>query len=294
LRGQPRYVSSSYYQFRVIHSSILSLSNSLSLLFTQPIQLTTEFVLTLRFWLTCKILNILVCLSVLSLPDLAACHGNCLLRGPLVGIASLVHATPSMSPIPPLAAYSLLPLSHCIPPSYSSSYRTHLPNATNASYMPHLDASASAWHQLRRCSAHTYAILHTLFTNGCRLSPFSLPSVGACYRYLFSLNVGVSKIEIRDHSNTKTTTPLPTAKVTDETNNLAYTPTDANTNLTARSTVDDSSQNARCLSLEFEMLLDDSASVRRGVECWMSRFWFRHDRRCRRRRRASLRTRAQV
>jgi len=115
--------------------------------------------------------------------------------------------------------------------------------------MPHLDASASAWHQLRRCSAHTYAILHTLFTNGCRLSPFSLPSVGACYRYLSSLNVGVSKIEIRDHSNTKTTTPLPTTKVTDETNNLAYTPTDANTNSNARSTLDDSSQTLDiCLS----------------------------------------------
>jgi len=195
------------------------------------------------------ILDILICVSVPSLPDLAACHGNSFSpRGPLVAIASLVHTTPSMHPVPPLAAYSLLPLSHCIPPSYSSSYRTHLPDATNASYMPHLDASASAWHQLRRCSAHTYAILHTLFTNGCRLSPFSLPSVGACYRYLSSLNVGVSKIEIRDHSNTKTTTPLPTAKVTDETNNLAYTPTDANTNLNARSTVDDSSQNARCLS----------------------------------------------
>ena len=37
--------------------------------------------------------------------------------------------------------------------------------------------------------------------------------------------------------------------VTDETNDLAYTHTNANMNLNARSTVDDSSQNARCLSI---------------------------------------------
>jgi len=127
--------------------------------------------------------------------------------------------------------------------------------------MPHLDASASAWHQLRRCSTHNYAILHTLFINGRGLSPFSSPSVGACYRYLSSLNVGVSKIEIRDHSNTMMTTPLPTTKVIDETNDLAYTHTNAHTNLNSHSIVDDSSQNARCLSLKFKMLLDNSASA---------------------------------
>jgi len=59
-----------------------------------------------------------------------------------------------------------------------------------------------------------------------------------------SLNVEVPYIEIRDHSNTKMTTPLPITKVTDETKNLAYTPSDVNTNLNARSTVDVSSQNA--------------------------------------------------
>ena len=113
--------------------------------------------------------------------------------------------------------------------------------------MPH----ASSRRQ-RQCLAptpslqrYTYAILHTLFINAL---PFSLPSVGDCYRYLSSLNAGVSKIEISDHPNTKTNTPLPTAKVTDETNDLAYTPTDANTNSNARSMVDDSSQNTRCLS----------------------------------------------
>ena len=60
-----------------------------------------------------------------------------------------------------------------------------------------------------------------LFITGRALSPFSLPSVIACYRCLPSLNVGVSKIEIRDHWNTKTTTPLPTMNVTDETKDLA-------------------------------------------------------------------------
>jgi len=64
--------------------------------------------------------------------------------------------------------------------------------------------------------------------------PYHCPP-SACCRYLSSLNVEVPYIEIRDHSNTKMTTPLPTTKVTDETNNLAYTPSDANTNLNARS-----------------------------------------------------------
>jgi len=153
----------------------------------------------------------------------------------------------------PRSISSFLSISPCIPPSYPSSYRTPLPNSTNASYMPHLDASAGAWHQLRRCSTHTYAILHT---------PSSLMDVD-CHpsHCLPSLNVGVSKIEICDHSNTKMTTPQPTTKVTDETNDLVYTPTDANMNLNARSTVDDSSQNARCPSLEFKMLSNDSASA---------------------------------
>ena len=61
----------------------------------------------------------------------------------------------------PRSISSFPSLSPCIPPSYPSSYRTPLPNSTNASYMPHLDASASAWHQLRCWSTHTYAILHT-------------------------------------------------------------------------------------------------------------------------------------
>jgi len=78
--------------------------------------------------------------------------------------------------------------------------------------------------------------------------PLSLPSVGACCQYLSSHNNEVSYIEVCDHSNTKMTTPLPTTKVTDEANDLAYTPTDANTNLNARSTADYSSQNAPCLS----------------------------------------------
>jgi len=65
---------------------------------------------------------------------------------------------------------------------------------------------------------------HTFFIDGRGLSPFSLPSLSACYRCLPPLNVGVSKIEICDHSNTKMSTPLPTTKVTDETNDLTYTP----------------------------------------------------------------------
>ena len=88
-----------------------------------------------------------------------------------------------------------------------------------------------------------------------------MPSVGACCQYLPSLDVEVPYIEIRDHSNTKTTMPLPTAKVTDETNHLAYTPSNANTNLNARSAVDVSSQNTQSLSLEFKMLPNDSASA---------------------------------
>ena len=92
-----------------------------------------------------------------------------------------------------------------------------------------------------------------LFITGRALSPFSLPSVSACYRCLPSLNVGVSKIEIRDHSNTKTTTPLSTTKVTDETNDLAYTPTDANTNVLRWTIV----PRTLDVSLEFKVLLDD-------------------------------------
>ena len=156
----------------------------------------------------------------------------------------------------PRSISSFPSLSACIPPSYPSSYRTPLPILTNASSR-----------RQRQCLAPTPSLQRphlcdpprTFFINGRGLSPFSLPSLVACHRCLPSLNVGVSKIEICDHSNTKMSTPLPTTKITEETNDLAYTLTDANTNLNARSTVDDSSQNARCL--EFKMLLDDSASA---------------------------------
>ena len=97
---------------------------------------------------------------------------------------------------------------------------------------------------------------HTFFVDGRGLSFFSLPSLSACHRCLSSLNVRVSKIEICDHSNTKMSTPLPLTKVTDETNDLAYAHTDANMNLNARSTLDDSSQtldiclsSSRCCSM---------------------------------------------
>ena len=57
---------------------------------------------------------------------------------------------------------------------------------------------------------------------------------------LSSLDVGVSCIEIRDRSSTKITTTLPTTKVTDETDDLAYTPTDTSTDLNAHSALNDS------------------------------------------------------
>ena len=152
-------------------------------------------------------------------------------------------------------------LSSCIPPSYSSSYRTHLLDATNASYMPHLDASASAWHHLLRCSPHTYVVLYlspSLMDVHCPSHcPPSVLATGTCTpstsRFPISRSVTTRIRRRRRH--------LPTTKVTNETNDLAYTPTDANTNLNARSMADDSSHNALCLSLEFKMLLDDSASA---------------------------------
>jgi len=149
----------------------------------------------------------------------------------------------------PRSISSFPSLSPCIPPSYPSSYRIPLPNSTNASYAPS--------RRQRQCLAPTPSLQHphlcdpphTFFIDGRGLSPFSLPSLGACHWCLPSLTVGVSKIEICDHSNTKMSTPLPTTKVTDETNDLAYTHTNTNTNLNSHSMVDDSSQNARCLSL---------------------------------------------
>jgi len=111
--------------------------------------------------------------------------------------------------------------------------------------MPHLDASGSAWHQLRRCSTHTYAIFYpssSLMDVHCRPSHCPL-SVLATSTSPSTLGFPISRSW---PSNTKM--PLPTTNVTDETNDLIYTPTNANTNLNARSTADDSSQNARCLS----------------------------------------------
>jgi len=145
--------------------------------------------------------------------------------------------------VPPPSDLAALPL----PPT---EYRHRIPQAVEHTYptqpMPHLDTSASAWHKPRRCSTHTYAILHTsssLMDVCCRPSHCP-PSVLATN----SPSVDVSYIESCDHSNTKTATHLPTTKVNDKTNDLAHTPTDANTNLNARSTEDDSSQNTRCLS----------------------------------------------
>jgi len=129
-----------------------------------------------------------------------------------------------MSRVPPCSISSFPSLSPCIPPSYPSSYQTPLPNSTNASYMPHLNASASAWHQLRRCSTHTYAILHTFFMLGFPRSRSVTTRIRRCLRH-----------------------------VADETNDLVYTPTNTNTNLNARSTVDDSPRtpdvsSSRCCS----------------------------------------------
>jgi len=94
-------------------------------------------------------------------------------------------------------------------------------------------------------------------------------SLGGCYRYLSSLNLGLSYIEIRDHSSTMMTMPLPT-KITNRTNDLANTPTDASMNLNICSTLNNSSQNARP-SPRFKILLDKSALACWSLEGWMFR-----------------------
>jgi len=67
------------------------------------------------------------------------------------------------------------------------------------------------------------------------------------------------------------TMPLPT-KITNRTNDLANTPSDASMNLNICSTLNNSSQNARP-SPEFKILLDESALVCWNVEGW--KFGFR-------------------
>ena len=96
----------------------------------------------------------------------------------------------------PRSISSFPSLSPCIPPLYPSSYRTPLPNLNQCLIY------ASSGRQ-RQCLAPTLSLQHPhlrhllpiLFIDGRALSPFSLPSVGACYQYL-SLNVGVPYIKI--------------------------------------------------------------------------------------------------
>jgi len=86
--------------------------------------------------------------------------------------------------------------------------------------------------------------------------------LGGCYRYLSSLNVGLSYIKICDYSSTTMTIPLPTKKITNGTNDLANTPTDASMNLNICSTLNNSSQNARPSS-KSKILPNESA-----LACW--------------------------
>ena len=102
-------------------------------------------------------------------------------------------------------------------------------------------------------------------------------------------SAGLSYMEIRDHSSTTMTMPLPTKKITSGTNDPANIPTDASKNLNAHSTLNGGSQNARP-SFKFKILPDNSALVYWSVEGWMFQFQFPQNRPCRRRRRASLRT----
>ena len=159
----------------------------------------------------------------------------------------LVHTTPAI----PLGLTRLLPISrHFLffsEPPYTAIASFNLSNtrtnSTKAPCMPHLNAGlapALCW------ITHTCAIIHVhpLPQSACTVVLF-IASLGGCHRYLSSLNLRLSYVEIRDYSSTTMMIPLPTKKITNGTNELANAPIDASMNLNICSTLNNSSQNAR-------------------------------------------------
>jgi len=197
-----------------------------------------------------------------------------LLRGPVPYTRRLQCFTSG------LAAFPLRPLPP--EPPYTAIAFFKLSNTLTDTCMPHLNAG------LVPTSLDHPHLRHNPRASSSLIDVHCLASLGGCYRSLSSFNMRFSYTENCDHSSTTMTMPLPTKKITNGTNDLANTPTDASKNLSAHSTLNGGSQNARP-SLKFKILLDDSALVYWSVEGWMSRLRFPQDRPCRRRHRPSLR-----
>jgi len=199
LRGQPRYVLSFYSHFRIIHSFILSAQMAFFyFLVHTPTATHNRIHLTLQLSLTCKDSSSNPWYPHLHIHPIPAWPGSMswwlLLTTRSLSRNSQSHKCNTFDvSCPTSRSISSFPsLSPCIPPSYPSSYRTPLPNSTNA----------SSWCQ-RQCLAPTPPLQHPhlrhllpfLFIDGHTMSPFSLPSVGPCYQYL-SLNIGVPYIKL--------------------------------------------------------------------------------------------------
>ena len=196
---------------------------------------------------------------------------------------------PPVSSTSDLAPFPLLPLRATV-------YRHRIFQAIEHPYQDNQSlvyASSRRWPGANSVLDHPH-ICHNLHASSSLIDLHSPShcSLGGCYRYLSSLNVGLSYVEIRVHSSTTMTMPLPT-HITNGTNDLANTPTDASMNLNICSTLNNSSHNARP-SPRFKTLLDESALACWSVEGW--KFRFPHD--CKRRYRCrpslGLRTRAKA
>ena len=184
----------------------------------------------------------------------------------LAARTGLVHTTPAMPPVSSTSDLAPFPLP--LLPLRATVYRHRIlqtiehPYRRNQSLMY---ASSRRWPGANSVLDHPH-LRHNPRASSSLIDVHSPShcSLGGCYRYLSSLNLGLSYIEIRDHSSTMMTMPLPT-KITNGTNDLANTPTDASMNL------NNSSQNARPSS-KSKILPNESALACWGVEGWMFRF----------------------
>ena len=182
-----------------------------------------------------------------------------LLRGPVPYTRCLQCFTSG------LAAFPLRPLPP--EPPYTAIAFFKLSNTLTDTCMPHLNAG------LAPTSLDHPHLRHNPRASSSLIDVHCLASLGGCYQCLSSFNMRFCYTENRDHSITTMTMPLSTKKITDGTNDLANTPTDAGKNLSAHSTLNDGSQNARP-SLKFNILLDNSTPACWRVEGWMFRFGF--------------------